>query len=194
MPGFRKGDYVRAAPQPEVCPGSRAPSSLCERRAGPAACGPAGAAKQLRPRRPAPDGGVAEQGRLRPGVAGPALPSRRGEGEPADRAGSEGPRPERSWRAPGTERAPASAATLQRASRPAGTEAPVPGAPAVARLSRVGRSEPRAMPRRRWSRRNEALDLTPDFCKRLPLWTTGTHPAGDLRRKCGTALAWSTHR
>lgn len=176
MPGFREGDYVRAAPQPEVCPGSRAPSSLCERRAGPAACGPADAAKQLRPRRPARDGGVAEQGRLRPGVAGPALPGRRGEREPADRAGSEGPRPERNWRAPGTERAPASAATLQRASlpgRPAGTEAPVPGAPAVARLSRVGRSEPRAMPRRRWSRRNEALDLTPDFCKRCKVLGNG---------------------
>lgn len=146
---------MRAAPQPEVCPGSRAASSLCERRAGPAACGPAGAAKHLGPRRSAPDGSVAEQGRLRPGVAGPALPDRRGEGEPPDRGGSEGQRTERSWRAPGTERALAGSATPPRTSfpgRPRGTDAPVPGAPAVARLPRVGRSEPRAMPRRQWSR------------------------------------------
>lgn len=130
VPGFREGEGVRAAPQPEVCPGSRAARSLCERLAGLAACGPRGRGQAARS--PAQDRAIAEQGPLRPRVAGPALPGRRGEGERADRGGSEGPRTQRSWQAPGTERAPASAATLQRASLPGwplGTDAPVPGGP-----------------------------------------------------------------
>lgn len=42
----------RAAPQPEVCPGSRAASSWYEQRAEPAACVPSGAARLLHSRTP----------------------------------------------------------------------------------------------------------------------------------------------
>lgn len=61
--GFQAATVQGAAPQPEVCPGSRAASSFRARRAGPAACGPAGTARQLLPRRP-------RRTAVSPGVAG----------------------------------------------------------------------------------------------------------------------------